>query len=187
MARESKYVKRITHREVSLFKNLARTGLTDRSQANTFHNINNNRLKKLENSKYIKRESFCVNGKNTEIIKLDKKGKSFCRNKLEIRSFATAQTNHLTHDLKVSLAYNSLTHEVKETWEHEREILSHIYKQYNFGYRDKLPTCIDARVQVDGEYIAIEVVGYSYSKDDIDLKESIALNWANCSAIEFIK
>lgn len=185
IAKESKYVKKITNREVKLFKQLSRTGLTDRTQASIFCNLNNKRLEKLQNSGYIRKTNYCVNGKNTEIIRLDKEGIKYCKKHLGAKQIASAQTNHLEHDLKLSLTYYSLPPEVQETWEHEREILGDIYKQFRFD--ERLKTCIDARVTINGITTAIEVIGNSYRQADLDLKEEIALNYANCSSIEFIK
>ena len=128
--RKSKYIKKITNREVKLFKQLARTGLTDRAQAKIFCNLNPDRLEKLENSGYISRANHCVDGENTEIIRLASKGKRYCKEELSIDSFAYAQTNHLNHDLKLSMAYYSLPNEVQETWVHERDIVKKIYQEY---------------------------------------------------------
>lgn len=184
--RESKYVKKITGREEKLFKQLSKTGLTDRSQAKIFCNLNPARLEKLENSKYITRSNHCVDGQNTEIIRLGTKGKVYCQNDLNIKSFAYAQSNHLTHDLKLSLSYYSLSPEIQETWEHERDIIKDIYERHP-DMEGKLKTCIDARVTVNGVTTAIEVIGSSYGKYEINMKQEIALGVANCSGIEFIR
>lgn len=184
--RESKYIKCLTHREIKLFKQLARTGLTDRNQAKLFCNLNIDRLKKLENSGYIKRQIHAVSGKPQEIIRLDKKGKDFCKNEMGIRSFAAAQSNHLTHDLKLSAAYYSLPDKVQETWEHERQVLQDIYSKFPEN-KGKMKTCIDARVLVNGYNVAIEVIGSSYNQAMLDLKENISLNLAGCYSIEFVR
>lgn len=184
--RKSIYIKKITGREEKLFTQLAKTGLTDRSQAKIFCNINSERLKKLENSGYITRIKHCVEGQNTEIIRLASKGKKYCKDELNIKSFAYAQSNHLTHDLKLSLSYYSLPPEVQESWKHEREIIKDIYKRHP-DMEGKLKTCIDAKVTVNGVSTAIEVVGSSYGHQELGLKEGIALELANCSSIEFIK
>lgn len=185
--KESQYVKKITGREVKLFKQLARTGLTDRAQAKIFCYLNSDRLQKLEKSGYLKTSAHGVAGQNNLIIQLGKEGKSYCRNELNINSFATAQSNHLEHDLKLSLTYYSLPEKIQETWEHEKEILNDIYDKNTFLERGKLKTCIDARVTINGVKTAIEVVGHSYRGEDIALKENIALNLAGCESIEFIK
>ena len=183
----SKFIKKITGREDRLFKQLAKTGLTDRTQAKIFCNLNPERLQKLENSKYIKLSKHGVCGKNTMIIRLDKKGKDYCKNELKLTSFASAQSNHLEHDLKLSLAYYSVTEEVQETWEHERDILNDIYDKNPSLTKGELKTCIDARVTINEVKTAIEVIGNSYRGNDITLKEDIALNLAGCSTIEFLK
>lgn len=184
--RKSQYIKKITGREVRLFKQLAKTGLTDRNQAKVFCNLNSDRLKKLENSGYIKLANYTVAGKNQEIVRLDSKGKEYCLIELNINHFATAQTNHLEHDLKLSMAYYSLREEIQETWKHELEILQEIYER-DESLRGQLKTCIDASVEISGTTVAIEVVGSSYTQADLDLKEEIALELANCSSIEFVR
>jgi hypothetical protein len=94
--------------------------------------------------------------------------------------------------LKVTYAYNQLPEEVQETWEHEREIIADIYdknKDIESKYLNEkqgLKTCIDARVTINGVSVAIEIVGSSYSQADIELKEDIAVNLAECNSIEFL-
>lgn len=183
--RKSQYVKKITNREVKLFKQLARIGLTDRGQAKIFCNLTTDRLKKLENSGYIKRSNHCVAGQNTEIIRLDRQGKEYCKDELNIQSFAYAQTNHLTHDLRLSATYYSLTKEVQETWRHERDIIKEIYEKHP-EMKGQLKTCVDATVQVNEATIAIEVIGDSYRQVEIEMKEEIALELVGCQSIEFV-
>lgn len=183
--RPSKYIKKITHREEKLFKQLSRTGLTDRTQAKIFCNLNPQRLKKLENSGYIKLSNHGVNGKNTQIITLGSKGKTYCRENFAIGSFAAAQKNHLTHDLRLSITYYSLPQEVQETWKHERAIIQEIYNNHP-EVEGTLKTCIDAKVIVCGEGIAIEVIGDSYGRAEIELKKEIAHELVGCTSIEFV-
>jgi len=189
MARRSKYLKHMTGRDKNFLKQLARTGVTDRSQAVNFSKMNLNRLRQLENSKYITRENRCVSGRSTEIIRLADKGKYFCKEKLEIKELAHAQTNHLEHDLNVTLAYNNLSEEERETWQHERQIIRELnskIKDIDPKYKNsdgRLKTCIDARATINGQIVAIEVVGSSYTQADIELKEDIALNVAGCDDI----
>jgi hypothetical protein len=189
--RRSKYVKRLTYKETKLFRQLARTGITDRSQVEKFFKINSNRLSQLENSKYIRHRNACVGGKNIQIFQLDKAGTKFCREKLGFNKIAHSQSNHMEHDLKLSYAYNSLPEKIQETWEHEREIIADIKeknKDIDPKYQNKkgtLKTCIDARVTVNGNVVGIEIVGSSYRQEDIEMKEDIALNLAGCDSINF--
>ncbi|MCC5911844.1 MAG: hypothetical protein JJT76_15600 [Clostridiaceae bacterium] len=183
--RKSKYVKVITNREEKLFKQLARTGLSDRVQAKLFCNLNTERLKKLENSGYIKLSNHAVKGENTEIIQLANKGKAYCTENLNINSFAAAQTNHLTHDLRLSATYYALPEKQQETWKHEREIIKEIYEKHP-DMKGKLTTCIDAKITVESVDMAIEVIGDSYGKTELDLKQEIALEYAGCESIEFV-
>jgi len=186
--RNSIYVKKLTGRDVTLLKGLARTGIASQSQAGDFCGLNSERLQKLENSKYIKLRNLTVNGQNTQIIQLDKGGKDYCRNELSFESFAAAQTNHLDHDLKLSFTYYSLNPEIRETWEHERDIILEIYEKYpEIQTNNQLRTCIDARITLgDGTTLAIESVGDSYGNIEIMEKEAIAINLAGCDTISYV-
>src|SRR6056297_1560089 len=151
MARRSKYLKNMTGRDKNFLKQLARTGVTDRSQAVKFSKMNLNRLRQLENSKYITRENRCVSGRSTEIIRLADTGKYFCKEKLEIKELAKAQTNHLEHDLRLTLTYHRLSEQEQETWQHESEIIKEINSKIGSideKYKNSdgsLKNCIDAR------------------------------------------
>lgn len=186
--RKTQYVKKITSRDVKLFKQISRTGLADRTQAKDFCNINPNRIDKLEKSGYIKTKSLSVNGQNTQIIQLDKVGKKFCKDELDIKSFAVAQTNHVSHDLKLSLVYYSLPGKIQDTWQHERDIIKEIYENHpEIPEHKQLNTCIDAKIILeDGSEVAIEAVGDSYGKIEMQEKEAIAINLANCESIYYV-
>lgn len=184
MGRRSSRLK-ITNREIKLFKQLARTGLTDEAQAKIFCDIKRDRLKRLEEEKYIKLEKRAVEGKNTLIVQLDKRGKEWCKNEANIQSFAAAQKNHLTHDLRLSATYYSIPEQIRETWQHERDLIKEIYER-SPEMKGKLKTCIDGRIQVNGSYVAIEVVGDSYGQQEIQMKQEIALEYLQCQSIEFV-
>ena len=59
--------------------------------------------------------------------------------------------------------------EIQETWRHERELILDYYEK--FPEKEKtLETCIDATIEINGEIIAIESVGHSYSGEIIEIK-----------------
>src|SRR6056297_2441307 len=191
MSRRSRYVKRITNEEVRLFNQLSKTGITDRAQMDEFYKINKNRLDKLENSNYIFSRNAFVDGRITKIYKLGSSGKKFCKETLGIKHLNTSQSNHMEHDLKLTYVYNNLSPEIQKTWESEAEIIADI-KEKNKTIPDEyqnsrggLKNCIDARVTVNSHTVAIEVVGSSYRKSNIEIKEDIAINLANCEDIKF--
>jgi DNA-binding PadR family transcriptional regulator len=191
MSRRSKYVKRITHKEERLLNQLSKTGITDRAQMNEFYNINQARLEQLENSNYIFSRNAFVGGRITQVYKLGSSGKKFCKETLGIKHLNSSQSNHMEHDLKLTYIFNNLSPEIQKTWESEAEIIADI-KEKNKTIPDEyqnsrggLKNCIDARVTVNSHTVAIEVVGSSYRQGDIDIKEDIAINLAECEDIKF--
>ena len=190
MSRRSRYVKRVTNEEARLFEQLSKTGITDRAQMDQFYNINKDRLEKLENSNYIFSRNAFVGGRITQVYKLGSAGKKFCKETLGIRHLNTSQSNHMEHDLRLTYIFNNLSPEIQKTWESEAEIIADI-KEKNKTIPDEyqnsrggLKNCIDARVAVNGHTVAIEVVGSSYRKSDIEVKKDIAANLADCESIK---
>jgi DNA-binding PadR family transcriptional regulator len=191
MSRRSKYVKRITHKEERLLNQLSKTGITDRAQINEYYNINQNRLDQLENSKYIFSRNAFVGGRITQVYKLGSSGKKFCKETLGIKHLNTSQSNHMEHDLKLTYIYNNLSPEIQKTWESEAEIIADIKEKNKIipdeyqNSRGGLKNCVDGRITVNGHVVGIEVIGASYRPSDIEIKEDIALNLADCEDIKF--
>lgn len=173
----------ITGKDASLFKALTRIGLINNIQAKEFLNLNLERLYKLEKSGYIKTSKHTVRGKNNLIVQLKPKGKDYCRQEFGIRTYCTAQTNHLNHDLKLSEIYFNIPEKLQDTWKHENELIEEIYEKFP-EQKGNLKTCIDARIESNGEFIGIESIGATYSKADIELKENISKEFLNCGRME---
>lgn len=183
--RKPQTVKVLTGRDTKLLRQLDRTGVASHEQANAYCGVSNDRLNKLEKSGYIRTVNQSVDGANMRIIQLDKIGREFCRETYDTKSFYHSQITHISHDLKVTEAYYNLPKYIQETWKHEAELVKEIYS-VNPGMRGELKTCVDAVVKVEGKLVAIEVVGKSYTKVDIELKEEIATNLLHCERTEFI-
>lgn len=181
--RKSSIVKALTGRDLKLLIQLSKTGISGHDQAKIYCNLSIERLEKLEKSGYIKTSNHAVEGVNTKIIQLDKAGKQYCKENFNIRSFCQAQTNHLTHDLRLTEIYYSLDLEVQSTWQHEVDLMSEIYEKHP-EMKGNLENCVDARVQVNGEYIAIESIGASYTTKDLQVKNDIASTLLGCSKME---
>lgn len=182
--RPSSKIKVITGRDKDLIKQLSKTGICNSKQAKEHCGVSMDRLKKLEKSGYIKTSQHIVRGESNTIIQLDKEGKDFCRQEFGTTNLCIAQTNHLTHDIKLTEVYYGLNSEIQETWKHESEIL----KEYYEAYPEKegtLTTCIDATVEIKGETIAIESIGISYTGKDMELKQEIATQ-LGCSRMESV-
>lgn len=180
--RKSSKIKVVTGRDRDLFKQLSKTGLCNSRQAKEYCGVSLERIKKLEKSGYIKTSEHIVRGENNLIIQLDKIGKDYCRQEFGITSFCTAQTNHLEHDIKLTEVYSKLDSDIQDTWNHEGELIEMYYEMY--PDRDgELKTCIDAAIEVNGEIIAIESVGASYTGVEIEIKQEIATS-LGCSRME---
>lgn len=176
-------VKVITGKDARLFKSLTRIGLINHAQAKTYLNLSLERLYKLEKSGYIETSKHGVRGQNNLIVKLTYKGKDYCRQEFGIRSYCIAQTNHLYHDLKLSEIFFNMTEKLQDTWKHEGELIKEIYEKFPEQIGN-LKNCVDARIENKGEFIAIESIGGTYSKADIELKENIAKEFLSCERME---
>ena len=171
MARGSQKIKVITGRDTELLKQLSKTGLCNSRQASEYAGVSLERLGKLEKSGYIKLSEHVVRGESCLIARLDKGGKEYCRQEFGTRMFPSAQSNHLEHDVKLTQAYYKLPTDIKDTWKHENELI----KEYKELYpHQELKTFIDATIEVNGELIALESLGDSYTKQVIEIKEQIA-------------
>lgn len=171
--RASTKVKIITGRDNDLIKQLSKTGISNLFQAKEYCGVSSNRLMKLEKSGYIKTSEHIVRGEVNLIIQLDRVGKEYCRQELGVTNFCSAQTNHLEHDIKLTEVYYRLDREIQDTWRHERELIEEYYEN-NPDDVEKITTCIDATVEINGETIAIESMGDSYTSKTMELKEEIA-------------
>lgn len=182
--RQASTIKVITGRDRDLLQQLSKTGICTSGQAKEYAGVSANRLNKLEKSGYIKTSNHIVRGENNRIIQLDKNGVNFCHQELGTTHLCVAQTNHLAHDIKLTEIYYKLEPEVQDTWRAESELIEQYYEKYP-EYEGKLTTCIDATVEINGEIIAIESVGESYSNATIELKYEIAQD-LGCSRMECV-
>ncbi len=183
----SGYVKKVMARDEKLLKQLAKTGIASVEQSEKYCDVKIKRLKRLERSKYVKLTTITKAGKETTVIQLDKRGKAYIQGKLmNDHALARAQIDHVDHDLKLTEAYYRLPERYQETFKCEHQIVKEIYKERPF-LTNKLETCIDATVEVNGEIIGIEVIGKTYTEKTIQLKAEIAKTYLSCTKIKWIK
>ncbi len=186
MSKANGYIKQITPRDEKLFIQLGKTGMASVEQSEKYADVKIKRLKKLERSKYIKLTTLTHSGKETTIIQLETKGKSYLKNNLLYdEKLAVASPEHIKHDLQLTDTYYKLKPEYQETFRCENELVRKIYQEKPH-LLNKLPTCIDATIQVNGETVGIEVIGKTYTQADINLKIQIACNYLNCNSIKWI-
>lgn len=177
-------IKVITGRDRDLIKQLSKTGICNSKQAKEHCGLSLERIRKLEKSGYIKTSEHIVRGENNLIIQLDKGGKEFSRQEFGVTNLCASQTNHLAHDIKLTEIYYKLDSEIQDTWKHERELLKEYYEEFP-EKTGSLTTCIDASIEINGEVIAIESLGDSYTAKDIALKHEIAQT-LGCSRMECV-
>lgn len=168
--RKSKFVKKITNREVKLFKQLSNTGMCTVEQAKSFCNLNKARLEKLQNSGFIKLEKTTpLGGKMTEVIRLDSKGRNYCENKLGVKYFYKSNLNQVTHDLKLTESYYQIMNENPDAiWKNETQVAIENPEALIDG-----KDCVDAVVEVGMESYAVEVIGHKYTQETINNKVSV--------------
>lgn len=181
--KSSKFIKVLTSKDTELLKQLGRTGLSSRNQVEKYLGLSYERLVKLQNSKYIKLTEQMYRGKSVLIIQLDRKGKDHLKIEHNFSALSNAKIDHLDHDMKLTDCYYGLDKRIQETWKSENVIVKDIYSK---DKSQKLETCIDATVEVNGELIGIEAVGSSYSQADIDEKSKIGINVVKCKEVLFI-
>lgn len=179
--KSSKFIKVLTSKDISLIKQLSRTGLSSREQIKSHLGLNDDRINKLANSKYISISKEVVNGKTRDIIKLEIKGKKYSKENLGTQFFPKVQNNHLYHDLKLTDMYFSYDVDVRETWIPENQIVA----QLKFDFPElTLETCVDAMIVQNGSLVAVESVGKSYDDEIMEMKHDIAFNYLNCDRMD---
>lgn len=174
MARESKYVKKITGREEKLFTQLSNTGICSLDQAKNFCNIGRDRIIKLQNSKMLIIDKVCPkNGNLIEVVRLGEKGRFYSENILGNEYFYKSSLSQVSHDLKLTENYYKIISEDKGAiWKNETQIKA------EFGKLTE-QDCIDAMITLsNGEIFALEVVGSKYTKQTIENKQNLGNNLA---------
>jgi len=173
----------LNEKDHALLVQLQRTGMTTSHMAGVYQSLREDELKRLEENLYIKRRKRIVKGINQELIQLGPRGKDYIKKRFNQTSFAIARTSHAEHDLKLTQMYNELPKSVQDTWVHEQQVLQEIYKKSPES-RGQLTSCIDAYVVIGDEKIAIESIGYTYTKAIMEEKEAIAKHLVGCTSFE---
>jgi len=164
--RKSTVVKTMTHRDISLLKQLSNTGLCSIEQAKSHCNLNRDRLVKLEKSGYIKIEKTNpVGGKLIEVVRMDNKGRAYCENNIGSQYFYKSNINQVTHDMKLTEAYYQVMKEhPNAVWKNETQVA--------YENKDVIINgdCVDAIVKINSGTFALEVIGNKYTQKTIDNK-----------------
>lgn len=181
------YIRQVTNRDKKLLVQLAKTGMATVQQAEKYTNVKLKRLKRLERSKYINLKIVLNNGKQTTIVSLNKKGKSYLKQTLMYnQKLAYYNSEHVNHDLQLTETYYKLKPEYQDKFVCEHELISKIYREKP-KLTNNLETCLDgAIITPTGEIVGIEVIGKTYKQADITAKINVARSHLNCNHIKWI-
>ncbi|WP_443660945.1 hypothetical protein [Clostridium algidicarnis] len=160
-------VKVMSLRDDSLLKQLSNTGLCTMEQAKSHCGLNRDRILNLEKSGLIRIERTNPRGgAMIEVVRLERKGKTYSMNILGTKYFYKTSINQVGHDLKLTEAYYQVMREHKGAiWKNESQV-THEYKELLKNGRD----CVDAVVVLDGDTFAVEVIGHKYTQETINNK-----------------
>lgn len=159
-------IKVITSRDKELFKQLARTAVTTREQAQIYLNYDkdNKRLSNLVKDGYIKQEIAKIKSNYEIVYRLNNRGKNYLRDNIaevdKLYKFASAE-----HDYRLTELYYKEFWDYRDTWRTEQD-----YKQ---DYQRGTP---DATIKIGGITMIIEIITQNYTNEEIRAKEEFAEN-----------
>lgn len=157
-------VKVITNRDKELFKQLSRTGLITREQAQKYLNYdkNNRRLSNLVHDGYLKEELAKIGNKYQTVYRLNNLGRNYVKENIAevdcLYKFAGVK-----HDYQLTKLYYEKFWDYRDTWRTETD-----YKQINCNGAP------DGTIQIGERTIVIEVITNNYTAEQIEQKETFA-------------
>lgn len=168
--RKSTHVKVLTGKDQEFIRGLGQVGVSTSEQAKRYLSLSDDRLKKLENSGYIKRENLVIRGISKTVYTLDNHGQKYCKEQIGLGKLYHWNSRQLPHDLKLAEAYYSFPIEVRHTWRNETDLLH----EFTAGAPGTVPVLVDATIQIGSETIAIEAIGKGYTQAMIQAKIDFA-------------
>ena len=169
--RKSESIKRVTKRDGETIKSIAHTGIITRSNAKEYFGLNEKRLNLLVKNQYlIEKKGYTKSGIQTYYT-LGKNGHSFIKANTNIDYIYRGNSNQLNHDIKLNQAYCQLTHEERQLWINEEQIIN---RWTEFTGKEERVAGVDAMVQMPGGAIAIEVITKNYGEVEIQQKQEAA-------------
>lgn len=159
-----------TRSEVNAFSGLAKTGIILNSDFKAaFTDKTFERLKEL---KMIESKSYVVNGKDISVVRLTRTGKKFVKSAI-VDKLYKYNVRQLSHDLKLSEKYISLSQAERDTWVHEGKMNEQYEKMGITPERmesENIKTIDACYINSDGETVGVEVVTENYSRETIQGK-----------------
>ncbi|MDU2374299.1 MAG: hypothetical protein E7D52_07085 [Peptoniphilus harei] len=180
--RKSEQIKRITRSDGETLKSIAHTGLITRSNAKEYFNLNEKRIELLKKNNYlIEHTSNTKQGLQTYYT-LGSAGANFIKSKTDIDYLYRGNKNQIDHDIKLNQAYCQITHEQRQGWINENQI---IHKWGTLSPDTKHVTGVDAIVTTPDGIVAIEVITRNYGEIELQEKQDAA-NALGCSRMVMI-
>lgn len=169
--RKSGLIKRITKRDGETLKAIANTGIITKENAEKYFGINESRIKLLVKNNYlVEKQGFTKYG-NKAYYKLGKSGYNYIKENTNINYFYRSNSTQLNHDLKLNQLYCQLTHEQRQSWINEEQIIN---RWTEFTGSEERKGSVDALIQIGGETVAIEVITRNYGEAEIQEKQIAA-------------
>jgi hypothetical protein len=171
-----RYVKKLRPSERDSLKAAWRIGVLTKDQLKEHFNINETRLKQMENTRFFKVYE--------EKVYIDRKGIKECE-KMGMKHRYSSNFKNFAHDHKLSKVYLSLKTETRERWITEKGLHDIASKTSNYEAfkvrmiemhdKGKFQATPDAAFRTEkGEIIAIEITTNNYSDQDIEQKVEFA-------------
>ena len=153
-------------------KSIAHTGLITRSNAKEYFKLNDKRIELLKKNNYlIEQTKYTRNGMRTYYT-LGKAGVSFIKEKTNIDYLYRGNHNQVEHDIKLNQAYCQMSHEQRQGWLNENQIIN---RWEQLSSETKHVTGVDGLVVTGEGLIAIEIITKNYGEVEIQEKQDAAI------------
>lgn len=152
------------------FKGLANTGIM---KVGDFRSaFGEKSLERMKDLKMVETKNYVVNGKDVKVVRLTGTGKKFVKKSI-VGKLYKYNVRQLSHDLKLSEKYLSLSQQERNTWVHE----GYMEEQYKkMGITDEMREqenieTVDAcYTNSYGETVGVEIVTENYSSAKVQGK-----------------
>ena len=180
--RKSEKIKRITKSDGETMKSIAHTGLITRSNAKKYFNLNDKRVELLKKNSYLIEHTNNTKKGLQTYYTLGKAGVDFIKSKTDIDFLYRGNKNQIDHDIKLNQAYCQMTHEQRQGWLNENQIIN---RWDTLSPDTKHVTGVDAIVVTAEGIVAIEVITRNYGEVEIQAKQDAA-NALGCNRMVMI-
>jgi len=173
--------------EVNAYKGLANCGVIKTGDFKSgFSETSYNRMKDM---KMIEDKKYMVNGKEVSVVRLTGTGKKFVKSAVCDKLYKY-NTRQLSHDLKLSEKYMSLSQKERDTWIHEGK-MDEQYKKMGIT-PEKMETenikTIDACYEnISGEMVGVEIVTGNYSGEVLQGKMNAMRHFSGGAVIDNVR